>query len=45
MDALNGPEVVTDGNGNVAVHGKTIAVWTSKIPEEGRDSMTEVERP
>lgn len=45
MDALNEPEVETDENGNVAVHGETIVVWTSKIPEEGRDELTDVERP
>ena len=45
MDALGGAEVETDENGNVAVHGETIIVWSSKIPEEGRDSLVEVERP
>ena len=44
MDAVNSPEVETDENGNVAVHGTTIAVWTTKIPAEGRDGMTDVER-
>ena len=45
MDALDDSDVVEDVDGNVAVHGKTLAVWTSKIPEEGRDELLEVERP
>ena len=45
MDAINDPEVETDEDGKVAVHGTTIAVWTTKIPEEGRDELVEVERP
>ena len=43
MDYVNAPEVETDENGNVAVHGTTFAVWTSKIPAEGREGLTEVE--
>jgi hypothetical protein len=42
MDAISGPDVKTDENGNVAVHGTTIAVWTAKIPTEGREKLTEV---
>jgi hypothetical protein len=45
MDALNGPEVETNEKGEVAVHGLTYIVWTSKIPADGRASLTEVERP
>ena len=45
MDAINSSEVETDSNGDVALHGTTIAVWTTKIPEEGRESLTEVEKP
>jgi hypothetical protein len=42
MDAINGPDVETDANGNVAVHGTTIAVWTAKIPTEGREKLADV---
>jgi len=45
MDALNSPEVETNEEGEVAVHGKTFMFWTSKIPEDGRDTLTDVERP
>ena len=45
MDAINSPEVETDENGNVAVHGSTIAVWTTKIPEDGRVGLTDVDKP
>lgn len=45
MDAVNSPEVETDENGNIAVHGTTIAVWTTKIPTEGRAGLTDVEEP
>ncbi|EMC91343.1 hypothetical protein BAUCODRAFT_39511 [Baudoinia panamericana UAMH 10762] len=45
IDALNSPEVETNERGEVAVHGKTYVVWTSKIPEDGRASLTNVERP
>jgi hypothetical protein len=45
MDAINSPEVETDSTGEVTLHGTTIAVWTTKIPAEGRESLTEVEKP
>lgn len=45
MDALNSPDVETDENGNVELHGETVMVWTSKIPEEGRDELIDVEEP
>ncbi|KAK4561013.1 hypothetical protein LTR86_004968 [Recurvomyces mirabilis] len=45
MDALNSSEVETNDKGEVAVHGLTYIVWSSKIPEDGRASLTEVERP
>ena len=45
MDALNSPEVETNDNGEVAVHGNTYIVWSTKIPEDGRDSLTGVEMP
>ncbi|KAK5107831.1 hypothetical protein LTR62_000645 [Meristemomyces frigidus] len=45
MDALNSSEVETNEKGEVAVHGLTYVVWTSKIPEDGRAGLTEVERP
>ena len=45
MDALNSPEVEVNENGEVAVHGLTYIVWTTKIPEDGRESLTDVEMP
>ncbi len=45
MSFLNSSEVETDAGGNVAVHGSTFAVWTTKIPEEGRKDLIDVERP
>lgn len=39
MDALNSPEVETNDKGEVAVHGSTISVWTTKVPAEGRESL------
>ena len=44
MDAIDSSEDV-DGSGNIVVHGTTYAVWTTKIPEEGRASLTNVDRP
>lgn len=44
MDALDSPEVETDADGNVELHGTTIIVWTTKIPIEGREGLIEVER-
>lgn len=45
IDAINGPEVEVNDKGEVAVHGNTFVVWTTKIPEDGRGSLTDVERP
>ena len=45
MSAIDAPDVETDENGNVAVHGTTPVVWTGKIPTEGRESLTGVETP
>ncbi|TKA80403.1 hypothetical protein B0A55_01898 [Friedmanniomyces simplex] len=45
MDALNSPEVQVNEKGEVAVHGVTFIVWTSKIPEDGRESLMDVEMP
>ena len=45
MDAMSGNDVDIDEDGKVAVHGATIAVWTTKIPGEGRDSLTDIEKP
>jgi hypothetical protein len=44
MDALNGPDVETNEKGEVALHGRTYLVWTTKIPEDGRASLTDFER-
>ncbi|KAF2766014.1 S-adenosyl-L-methionine-dependent methyltransferase [Teratosphaeria nubilosa] len=45
MDALDSPDTKANEEGEVAVHGSTYLVWTSKIPEDGRASLTGVERP
>ena len=45
MDAINDPDVDTDENGNVVVHGMTTAVWTTTIPAEGRAALMDVEEP
>lgn len=45
MDALDDQDVETDENGNVELHGETVMVWTSKIPEEGRGELIDVEEP
>lgn len=44
VDALNSPEVETNEEGEVAVHGWTHLAWTSEIPEDGREALTDVER-
>ena len=44
MDALDSPDVESR-DGNVAVHGTTFVVWTTPIPGEGREGLTEVEKP
>lgn len=45
MDALNSPEVETNEKGEVCVHGNTYIYWTTKIPQDGREDLTGVERP
>ncbi|KAI5358642.1 putative methyltransferase type 11, S-adenosyl-L-methionine-dependent methyltransferase [Septoria linicola] len=45
MDAINSPNVEKDGDGNVIIHGNAHAVWTTKIPAEGREDLTSVPRP
>lgn len=45
MDALNSPDVETNDKGEVAIHGNTYVIWTTKIPEDGRATLTDVERP
>ena len=42
MDALNDSEVKVNEKGEVAVHGNTFIVWTSKIPEDGREELLDV---
>ncbi|QIX00126.1 hypothetical protein AMS68_005643 [Peltaster fructicola] len=44
LDAVNGSDVETNSNGEVAIHGRTISVWTSKVPADGRNTLTGVER-
>lgn len=41
-EAVQGAE--RNGEGEVVVHGNTYAVWTTKIPEEGREELVDVER-
>lgn len=43
MDAISGPDVEKNAEGKVIVHGKTYAVWSSKIPAAGREGLTNVE--
>ncbi|KAF2209918.1 hypothetical protein CERZMDRAFT_60985 [Cercospora zeae-maydis SCOH1-5] len=45
MDAVNGPDVEKDADGSVTLHGNTHAFWTTKIPAEGREGLTGVQRP
>jgi hypothetical protein len=42
--AINAPDVETNDKGEVAIHGTTYIVWTTKIPEDGRENLTDVER-
>nr|POF03131.1 putative methyltransferase-like c25b8.10 [Quercus suber] len=44
MDALNADDVEVDEKNEVAVHGETYTAWTSKIPTDGRETLTDVER-
>ncbi|KAF1355379.1 S-adenosyl-L-methionine-dependent methyltransferase [Delphinella strobiligena] len=34
-DAINAPDVETNDKGEVAIHGRTFSVWTTKIPQDG----------
>lgn len=45
MDAMNQPDVQSDKSGHLTLHGTTYVVWASKIPQEGRDELTDIERP
>lgn len=45
MDITNAPDVEKDAEGNVTLHGAAHAFWTTKIPAEGRESLTGVSRP
>lgn len=45
MDIINVPDVEKDTEGNVTLHGAAHAFWTTKIPAEGRESLTGVSRP
>lgn len=44
MEALNTDNVETNEKGEVKLHGKTYVVWTTNIPEDGREDLTNVER-
>ncbi|KAK6433007.1 hypothetical protein LTR95_010815 [Oleoguttula sp. CCFEE 5521] len=44
-DAVNAPDVEVNEKGEVAVHGTTYVVWTTKVPADGRPDLTGVERP
>nr|OQO24333.1 hypothetical protein B0A51_05560 [Rachicladosporium sp. CCFEE 5018] len=44
-DAINAPDVEVNEKGEVAVHGTTYVVWTTKVPADGRPDLTGVERP
>ncbi|KAL1304954.1 hypothetical protein AAFC00_003864 [Neodothiora populina] len=42
-DAINAPDVETNDKGEVALHGMTMAIWTTKIPAEGaRAAISEI---
>lgn len=45
MNALNADDVDVDEHGSVTIHGNVHTAWTSKIPTEGREGLTDVERP
>ena len=48
MEIVSAPEVEKNDKGEVLVHGNTYAVWTTKIPVEGRtgsQTVDDVERP
>lgn len=44
-EALNAPDVETNEKGEVAIHGTTYAVWSSKVPAEGKEHLLDVDRP
>lgn len=39
MEAINADDVETNEKGEVAVHGMTVSVWTTKIPTKGATSI------
>lgn len=42
-DAINAPDVETNDKGEIAIHGRTFSVWTTKIPQDGaRAAISEV---
>ena len=45
MDSVGGADVKKNEKGEVIIHGNTYAIWTMKIPAEGRESLTSVEKP
>lgn len=38
-EALKGDDVQRNGNGEVELHGMTVAAWTTKIPQKGAESL------
>jgi hypothetical protein len=44
-EALAGSDVEENEKGQVALHGTTYALWSTKIPEEGKDEVFAVSRP
>jgi len=38
-DAINAPDVETNEKGEVAVHGQTVSIWSTKIPAEGARAL------
>nr|POE63355.1 putative methyltransferase-like c25b8.10 [Quercus suber] len=45
MDALSADDVEVDAQNQVTVHGDTYIAWSSKIPTDGRETLTGVEKP
>lgn len=45
MDAISASDVDKDADGNIIMHGYAHVAWTTKIPSEGRESLTEVASP
>jgi len=38
-DAVNAADVETNDKGQLALHGMTVSIWTTKIPSEGAGSL------